>query len=331
MGYTEKNTWIGLDLDLNGEETFQTEVLENNTFSIDIAAGEVLLSENYNTEVNWIADYHLYHILTGLENANIAIPISLASFTTSVDSDIASIGGLNSAILSATAEPSSFTNHSENIITLINQIINEHETMSAVDYESIVGSLSTLNEQLQENNQSSFSAIQSGLLDVDLSVPYNSTHPTANLYAEAYGEAIKVLMDESNDVSRLYTIANKCPIEGGEAIYLARGILKLMGDNTVYDNTLLCNRAPRSPLASEEAEPKNTLIISPNPTNGYVHIPQSDLIENVQITSIDGIQNESIIHENGRIDMSSFRSGVYIVKVRYEDNSEHFGKIILVK
>ncbi len=47
----------------------------------------------------------------------------------------------------------------------------------------------------------------------------------------------------TSELSYLNQIANLCPLEGGQAVYRARAIIRLFNDSIYYNDGLACNQA----------------------------------------------------------------------------------------
>src|SRR5436190_458768 len=74
-------------------------------------------------------------------------------------------------------------------------------------------------------------------------------------------------------ISQLRSVAEQCPFEGGNAVYLARDLVALI--DTVYgDYELNCVSSSRinhqSPVNDEKDG--NHISVFPNPTNGVIYI-----------------------------------------------------------
>jgi hypothetical protein len=73
----------------------------------------------------------------------------------------------------------------------------------------------------------------------------------------------------SPDAEAIATIALQCPLEGGSAVYLARGLYSGFGGEQAYDDLQACDVEERtnepSMVAQADAQPR--LLILPNPAH----------------------------------------------------------------
>lgn len=84
--------------------------------------------------------------------------------------------------------------------------------------------------------------------------------------------------------------------------------------------------------AKESFKFNNDLKLFPNPTNGLLHISNSDRINDISIFGINGNQiSNYIIDENHAcLDLSDLMPGIYLFKSRTIDNSTISKKIIIL-
>jgi hypothetical protein len=71
----------------------------------------------------------------------------------------------------------------------------------------------------------------------------------------------------SPDAEAIATIALQCPLEGGSAVYLARGLYSGFGGEQAYDDLQACDVEERSnePSVVAQADAQPRLFILPNP------------------------------------------------------------------
>lgn len=122
-------------------------------------------------------------------------------------------------------------------------------------------------------------------------------------------------------------VGNNCSMgieyNGGINCYTKQGITLQFG--TVDCASPLFPPALRTGLGTENHSTK-LFGIYPNPTNGLFKINMPSSIENArfEIYAINGVKiSEGIVVSQETVDISSFSSGVYIVKVSANGNSEY--------
>jgi hypothetical protein len=69
---------------------------------------------------------------------------------------------------------------------------------------------------------------------------------------------------------------------------------------------------------------QNEISVYPNPTNGLLNINSTSVIENIEIFDMLGRQliNKSINQTDVELDLSTFQSGVYFIKIESNGSSE---------
>lgn len=77
-------------------------------------------------------------------------------------------------------------------------------------------------------------------------------------------------------------------------------------------------------------EKPNSLIISPNPATDFVHVQTDQIITSYWVyDSMNAVlQSESLHSESATIDVSTLKSGVYVIVVQYDDGSSEIKRII---
>jgi hypothetical protein len=301
----------------------------NPTFAFSVANGTPNLSSNYNVEQNWIADYHLYNILEKKEGRGEFVHPGLGNFTNSVSNEILSLGQVNSIASEALTESASILNASNNMLQEVQYISDNYENVSKQDYNIKLNLIDGYNTQLQallvDDNTDRNSDVQS----IINSLPARN-NTTSGYYADAYEQALNMIGSNAVDLQKLNVLASMCPIEAGEAVYLARQILKALGENIVYDDIAACDRPDSAPRSSLSLKIKKEVNIYPNPSSGIIHIETKEKILNVLVS---GVTNEftPVKLRDDFIDISDYLPGVYLLKIETESGEIVFEKVLLVK
>ncbi len=81
----------------------------------------------------------------------------------------------------------------------------------------------------------------------------------------------------------------------------------------------------------EETVFTNAIAIYPNPSNGLIYIDAVEIVKEICVYNTLGslILRNKPLQQNNSIDLSSFGSGIYFVNVRYDDNSNYTGKVVV--
>ncbi len=90
-----------------------------------------------------------------------------------------------------------------------------------------------------------------------------------------------------------FSIANQCPMIGGNAVYKTRSLYSLVDDSYYFDDALLC--LPHGIIVKSLTEPMASLSIVPNPARDEATLVLSEpLVEQGDLVLFDAIGNEVI-------------------------------------
>ncbi|MBP6238260.1 MAG: T9SS type A sorting domain-containing protein [Saprospiraceae bacterium] len=130
------------------------------------------------------------------------------------------------------------------------------------------------------------------------------------------------------------TIAQKCPLTSGQAVYEAQSLMKVIGKYYSSDIDIDCTtpKLRSIEITQEESE----VSIHPNPSNGLFTInwPEDKMIDQIVISDISGRTVTQISVGNKRnvlIDLSSQHPGVYFYKATSGNSQVAQGKLIIIK
>jgi hypothetical protein len=125
-------------------------------------------------------------------------------------------------------------------------------------------------------------------------------------------------------------IANQCPLEGGDAVYAARGIYNNNFDAAkTFDDALLCaNVGHRSEPAGKVVT--NDLLIYPNPTDDLLYI-ESKNIENTTFSMVNSLGQivKSGTLDGSAISTSDLISGLYWLLIQQPNTRLQTTKIVI--
>ena len=122
-------------------------------------------------------------------------------------------------------------------------------------------------------------------------------------YLSTIGATGKDLSFDPAQIALLYSIANQCPLLGGNPVYQARSMYILIDPNAEFEDDLLCAQQGYVVKQMEESE-QIAVHVYPNPTRG------DDLY--VALTGPVDDEQVSVIHlydVNGRIISTTKLSG----------------------
>ncbi len=140
----------------------------------------------------------------------------------------------------------------------------------------------------------------------------------------------------TTDSSNLASIANQCPLDGGDAVYRARSILRGM-DIDYYNPGVTCSdeTGPRFKRVISKSE-SNFIKMWPNPSFGTLNIQlpnsKNNILYNLSIYSLEGkLVNKKEILSRGdvvSIDLG-VNEGLYYICVQNSNNMNYFNKVYI--
>lgn len=151
--------------------------------------------------------------------------------------------------------------------------------------------------------------------------------------------AVGVFQYDAQQLALLNSIASQCPLSSGNAVFMARGLLKRVQNINFNDKELCQEKAKEKNSFSSKikVDDSHAITVFPNPSTGQLNFELNKAYDddlNLTIYSLTGKQVRNLILPSGRksynFDLSSVQSGIYF----YESivNGEKMtGKIILVK
>lgn len=115
----------------------------------------------------------------------------------------------------------------------------------------------------------------------------------------------------TGNLATLESIAEQCPLEGGDAVYEARAIVSYYTGSDYDDYTLCASPQPRQQQISRKpSELAKGLSLYPNPTTGEVFLPVSDEVLVRVFNNIGQLQIEKTVSDS-RLNLSQLQPGVY--------------------
>ncbi len=226
-------------------------------------------------------------------------------------------------------------NHANNLKTQLTTYVSGYETMTEIQKEAgrqVIANLSeTMSDryqQLRATHEADLASAQYMLNGITETVTpaINQVKVLRILAAQYYRDALLPA-----EIIELEGVASQCPLKGGDAVYMARGVLDMHMITTEYDDSQLCQTVEQRSDALRNA----TMSISPNPSSGDFVITAPDKIDKIVVTDISGRIMSTINDVSDityTIDGQSLSPGIYIVKVQgSNDQVEWVSKIIKIE
>jgi len=159
----------------------------------------------------------------------------------------------------------------------------------------------------------------------------------------------------STQEKTLQAIASQCPWVGGDAVYTARSLYRLIEPKSVFDDDVLCGRnSPPETLRREESLPEalaelkkqpdqsfwENLEVSvyPNPARDVIHIAFSDQPKGVVETRLFTLQGKPVDRRTFGVANSNFSlstqhlpSGMYFLQIRIDEQIITTTRIAIIR
>ncbi|MEZ4911286.1 MAG: PKD domain-containing protein [Saprospiraceae bacterium] len=194
--------------------------------------------------------------------------------------------------------------------------------------------LEALNTELQSQQNGQKARFASEALAIKIRI---SAIPNDTEYARDYKDALTAWVDYyvlgkpyvmQHHLSKLQQIAEKCILDNGEGVTMARNVLLILGIPMQYFDA--CNPTESRIRVSTEA--KAIVSISPNPasTTVDIRIAGDETITEVNAIAADGQLYYAIkqCQDLHNIDISNWTSGLYVLKFRLSSGKEEFIKLV---
>ncbi len=115
--------------------------------------------------------------------------------------------------------------------------------------------------------------------------------------------------------------------ESGVAGYFNGAIDDLKIYNYAVTDAQVVNLFNNNTLANQEISPKQKALIYPNPASDMVTIEMEDVLESVEIYSLQG--QKVLVTDSKQIVVSNLSKGVYLIKVKGQNNSVSVQKLVI--
>lgn len=135
----------------------------------------------------------------------------------------------------------------------------------------------------------------------------------------------------AGDLATLESIAEQCPLEGGDAVYEARAFIRQM-TGTEYDDLDLCNSSSRPAARQDKQTAARIGELYPNPTSGKVswNNPAAEEFM-VEVYDPHGQLKLRLKTSGSTVDLRSLPDGAYWIRLYPQAGNPVVQKVILVK
>lgn len=136
----------------------------------------------------------------------------------------------------------------------------------------------------------------------------------------------------AGDLATLESIAEQCPLEGGDAVYEARAFIRQM-TGTEYDDLDLCNSSSRPAARQDKQTAARIWELYPNPTSGILRWKNASTGEAlVEVYDLLGQLKLRVKTAESFVDLRPLSDGAYWIHFYLpQTDSPIVQKIILIK
>jgi len=202
----------------------------------------------------------------------------------------------------------------------------------------VENALVILNAQIDITSQNLRAALLNTITQISPSNLIESNFKTViqiyleNMYKDSIGDLL-------NDENIILSIANQCPLSGGDAVFMARFLYEYIQPNINYNDDFICNavsnerRENKSKQVSKEQFMNKTTLL-PNPSNGQINIFNSSAeIGQIKITEISGkvvlLKDFNQGQHFVSLDCSILTKGIYFVEITSQQTRTETIKLVL--
>ena len=193
-----------------------------------------------------------------------------------------------------------------------------------------------LQDSIFQERALAVASVKSNNLSVSTSADYETNLQQIN---DIYLSTIALGINEfnSSQLTQIETIAGKCPLSDGNAVYFARGLLAMVKD-TIFDDDAICDAGQGYRISGQGEEELNTVHLYPNPAYDQLTLEFEEAIEfeyEITFYSVTGQQYASYKlaedQQSFTLDISTIPSGLYFYKIRRNEKNIASGKLTIMK
>ncbi|HOZ81902.1 MAG TPA: hypothetical protein PKU82_03160, partial [Bacteroidia bacterium] len=141
-----------------------------------------------------------------------------------------------------------------------------------------------------------------------------------------------------DDIETLYSIAIQCPMQGGNAVFMARSLYALVDKNKQYDDFKICNLVGIALRKPEKAKGDTVATVYPNPANEMATLDYSLPKDSKAEFIIRTTTNQQILNKPLRAGDSKYsfstadlKPSVYFYELRSNGELIANGKLIIIR
>jgi hypothetical protein len=194
--------------------------------------------------------------------------------------------------------------------------------------DSIAGNLRAA---VQKEQQETLSLIEAANQNAPADSLYEANEQAFNTLAIKAAASIDSL--SGSELSALFSLANQCPLSGGDAVFRARSLYRLADPTHRFDNAALCQ--PNAALRAPEAAAPLDFKLFPNPTSGLTVLEFSTSIAGSVNVTLYSLQGQPVLQQTAGegaqhilLETAALPDGTYFCRVTGVDGSTGVKKLV---
>ncbi len=163
-------------------------------------------------------------------------------------------------------------------------------------------------------------------------IPEINEKEVNRIYLSTVAQGKTILSKEQKAMAK--NIAFQCPLQGGNAVFVARSLYSLVEDVN-FDDLALCS-LKNAPLVRNTINQSNNYSVSPNPASNIITVSRVIQVDEVGEWTIQDISGKILITQKATTDKQSIsiqglNEGIYFVSYAVNNKVQFTSKIVKLK
>lgn len=130
------------------------------------------------------------------------------------------------------------------------------------------------------------------------------------------------------ELNFIHSVSSLCPLDFGSIVYSARSFLSTEEREYYEDTPCQSQFNGQAELTNRINKLVPQINIYPNPTNGLIHLSNSNLIKKIKLSNFTYFYN-NIELINGSLDLRNMRNGLYLLEIELLNGNHEIKKIVI--
>jgi hypothetical protein len=318
-----------------------------------LIAAESIEFLDYNDEMQTILQTRLYESIRRDSSLYLTDPVFVDFYSKIIGSpsgEISNVGlqlakamaidSISYSTLATTNSLIGFLLDSINYVDSVNRINpNPANDILRVQFSQQISNLRNVAISILAAHAINVGLVRDSLLLVNATIqptklPDINQHSIYQILGEYHKKGDSVIYSNYNT---LFAIAQQCPYAGGPAVFIARGLLRVVNDSLEYYDDVVCLQAGYYRTSNSTNSKEQKIKLQPNPTKDKLEVYAMQANEMpcpVEIFNSIGEMIYAGMSEMGvllkTIDVSSFSPGLYSLRVKL-DGKFYIEKLVIIK